>query len=267
MKAVGTFGRRCRFFGSQRLLPPCRLAVFDKDGTLLDMDATFAPTLTMMATRLAPVFPGGIHKVHEFLGCDEQGRTRRGSEFMVATHEQSRDRIARDVGKEAADVFQEFLHEMQQPKAVPMVPLAELFGELKQAGIQVAVLTTDDRRFTDECFETEGVSGLIDTIICGDDGLPVKPAAESILEICRRLQVDPAETAMIGDSASRDIGVAMAANVGLAIGVTSGVSSAETLLDAGAHLVLPSVKGVPEVLRRRQHGRVGIPSERRGKDI
>lgn len=61
---------------------------------------------------------------------------------------------------------------------------------------------------------------------------------------------------MIGDSAGRDIGCALAAQVGSAIGVTSGVSTTEDLLSAGAHVVVATVAEVREVLLQRHGSRI-----------
>lgn len=207
---------------------------------------------------MAPFLPGGMPRALDLMGVDAERKAfTSDSIIMHATCAEIVTHIEREAGGAAAEALVGFMEEEPNPEHVPMVPLAGLFQELKQAGVHVAILTNDDRRFTTPVLEAEGVLDLVSFVRCADDGLPIKPDADAILTICDRLQVEPAETAMIGDSASRDIGSAMAANVGSAIGVTSGACTEEELLSAGAHVVLPDVAGVPAALLRR-HGALGL---------
>jgi phosphoglycolate phosphatase len=87
-----------------------------------------------------------------------------------------------------------------------------------------------------------GVASLVEAIIGADDGLPVKPAPDAVLEICRRLGVTPAQAVMIGDTPV-DMQMGRSAGAGLVVGVTSGVYPAE-LLTPYADVVLPSIAGL-----------------------
>ena len=96
------------------------------------------------------------------------------------------------------------------------------------------MVTSDDRAPTEATLRALGVDGFVEMLVCGDDGLPSKPAPETILEACRVLDVDAARTAMIGDSIA-DMTMATAAAVGLRVAVLSGIgrrSELEPLADA-----------------------------------
>lgn len=233
-------------------MPPCKLVIFDKDGTLLDDAATWVPPMLTLAEKLSPLISGGATRVLELLGLDAaSGTFTSESMFMTATNAEVFEYLAQEANEATATAYADFLREMPPPEGVPIVPLQELFRELRGAGIQVAVLTSDNRRFANDFLERQGVLDLVSTMVCGDDGLPPKPSHEPVLAICKRIGVQPEEAAMVGDSASRDIGCGLAANLGSVIGVVSGISTEEELLNAGAHAVVPSVAEVHEALRQR----------------
>ena len=75
--------------------------------------------------------------------------------------------------------------------ALPITHLPSLFGELRRRGLRVAVVTSDDRRPTELTMAGLGVDALVDAYVCADDGLAVKPAPDMVLDVCRRLGVEP----------------------------------------------------------------------------
>ena len=88
--------------------------------------------------------------------------------------------------------------------------------------------TSDDRAPTEATLAGLGVAALVDAIVCADDGLPVKPAPDALLHLCRLLGVDAARTAMIGDSRA-DVAMGRAAGARLVVGVLSGVGDRDEL--------------------------------------
>ena len=85
--------------------------------------------------------------------------------------------------------------------------------------------TTDDRDPTERTLAALGVAGRIDATVCADDGIAVKPAPDMVLHLCATLGVEPARTAVVGDTAA-DLRMARAAGAGLVIGVLTGVGRA-----------------------------------------
>jgi phosphoglycolate phosphatase-like HAD superfamily hydrolase len=123
--------------------------------------------------------------------------------------------------------------------ARPLANLPVLFGALRAHGQRIAIATTDDRAPTQATVEALGIAALVDALACGDDGLPLKPAPDAILALCRRLGVVPAQAAMVGDTAV-DLQMGRAAGVGMTIGVLSGVGAADVLAPY-ADVLLPSI--------------------------
>ena len=112
--------------------------------------------------------------------------------------------------------------------ATPAGDVRGVLGRLRDAGMRLAVATTDDRDPTDAALRSLGVRDVVEAIVCGDDGFPIKPAPDAVFAICHALQTEPSRCAVVGDAPS-DIAMARAAGVGLVVGVLTGVGRAEDL--------------------------------------
>ncbi len=112
-------------------------------------------------------------------------------------------------------------------------PIGDVRGALERlarAGYLLAVATTDNRAPTERQLAHLGIAELFATTLCGDDGIPLKPAPDMVLEICRRLELRPDEAIMVGDSVA-DLTMARAAGLAGAIGVSSGAVPGELLAE------------------------------------
>src|SRR6185436_10761232 len=87
----------------------------------------------------------------------------------------------------------------------------------------------DDRAPTQAMIEAFDIEEYITTMVCADDGIPVKPAPDMMLTICARMKVDPSKVMVVGDTTA-DLKMARASGAGLVVGVLSGVSSAKDLI-------------------------------------
>jgi len=123
--------------------------------------------------------------------------------------------------------------------AYPLTDLPTLFRALRERSIKIAIATTDDRAPTEATLAGLGVTSFVDALICADDGVPVKPAPDMVLAVCRTLDISPARAAVVGD-AMADLQMGRAAGARLVIGVLSGVSDSSTL-EPLADVILPSV--------------------------
>jgi HAD superfamily hydrolase (TIGR01549 family) len=70
--------------------------------------------------------------------------------------------------------------------------------QLGAAGARLAVFTGADTHSANLLLETVGLAHHFACIL-GSDGLAVKPAPDGVLEVARRLDVDPARSAYVGD--------------------------------------------------------------------
>jgi phosphoglycolate phosphatase len=124
----------------------------------------------------------------------------------------------------------------------PIGDVAGLFRQLHTAGIALAVVTTDHRAETEETLRLLGVTDWLDCLVCGDDGLPAKPAPDMLLAVLRRLSAAPARTAVVGDTLG-DLWMAARAAVGLKVAVLTGAGDPAALAQQ-ADLVLDSIRQI-----------------------
>jgi phosphoglycolate phosphatase len=230
------------------LLDGIDLVIFDKDGTLLDFDAMWSPWIVELTRRLQSLTGVAVApRLYAELGFDPvAGRTIAGAPLAVLPMADLR-RATADVlvragvlAGAAADAV-EGVWFVPDPvaSALPITHLPSLFGELHRRGLRVAVATSDDRRPTELTMAGLGVESLVDAYVCADDGLAVKPAPDMVLDVCRRLGVEPARTAVVGDSRA-DLAMGRAAGAGRVVGVLSGVSGRADL-EPLADVVLATV--------------------------
>ena len=100
--------------------------------------------------------------------------------------------------------------------------------QLRKSGPVLALATTDDREQTEQSLKQLGIGDLFATTVCGDDGIPNKPAPAMALEICRRLDKAPGEAMMVGDTIA-DMTMARRAGFAHAIAVASGALPRDAL--------------------------------------
>jgi phosphoglycolate phosphatase-like HAD superfamily hydrolase len=222
--------------------------VFDKDGTLIDFHAMWGGWIADLAQRLEAASGRAVAApLFDAVRFDAAtGRVDPGGPLAVASMAELRVLTAELLRAEGlpavrAEAAAEEAWFIPDPVALarPLADLPALFAALRAGGMRIAVATTDDRVPTLATLEALGVAPLVDALACGDDGLPIKPAPDAILALCRELGIAPAQAAMVGDTAA-DLRMGRAAGVGCNVGVLSGVGTAE-LLAPLADVLLPSV--------------------------
>jgi phosphoglycolate phosphatase len=227
------------------------LIIFDKDGTLIDIDAMWGSWVIELARRLETVAGLPVSgQLFEALAFEpDSGAIYPDGPLSIAPAAEQR-RLAGEVLQAAglsADEVETALDRawhMPDPVATarPLADLHWLFTTLRSFGLKIAVATSDDRTPTQATLAGLGVAALVDALACADDGLPLKPAPAMVLSICDRLDISPAKTVVVGDNVD-DLRMGWAAGVGLVIGVLSGVSPASVLAPY-ADILLPSVENL-----------------------
>jgi HAD superfamily hydrolase (TIGR01549 family) len=230
------------------------LIIFDKDGTLIDFHAMWGGWITGLAQRLeaAANRPLAAHLFRAVAYDAVTGRIDPAGHLALTPVAGIRAVISEAL--QAAGLSPDFAEATLQanwllPDAItlaqPITDLAELFNSLQKLGLKIAIATSDDRAPTESMLIKLGVIHLVDALICADDGLPLKPAPDMVLAVGRRLNVSPVKSVMVGDN-TVDLQMGRAAGVGLAVGVLSGLASAEALSQY-ADILLPSVADLIEM--------------------
>lgn len=212
--------------------------IFDKDGTLIDFDAMWGGWVVYLAEQLR--FVSGLH-VREALchamGYDDKTQKvlangKLASRPMSQLYQSTVD-VIQSLGTSASEAQRIVEKAWCIPDPVilakPLTDLRTLFSNLRGHGIQIAIATADDRAPTQAMIEALDIEECITTMVCGDEGIPSKPAPDMVSTICERMKIDPSKVMVIGDTAS-DLKMARAAGAGLVVGTLSGVSSTKDLI-------------------------------------
>lgn len=221
-----------------------RLVIFDKDGTLIAFDAMWHAWYDAFLARLTDQAPFTLEfklGLAATLGYepDDQVWDPAGPLTLASTSEVgllTASQVYRYLGKGWDEALAMVARAQEQARALLLTDaLVEPVGDvratvtrLKESGLLVALATADTRQPAEAALAKLGIAGLLDATVCGDDGVPLKPAPDMALELCRRLGVAPQEAIMVGDTIS-DLQMARRAGLGLAVGVTSGANSAAIL--------------------------------------
>jgi phosphoglycolate phosphatase len=135
----------------------------------------------------------------------------------------------------------------QKNGADPVLDLNVFFGRLRGRGLHLGVATMDSEEAARAAMLRAKAAHHLD-FICGfDTGHGVKPLGGMVEAFARQVGVPVAALAVVGDS-PHDMHMARAGKAGRAIGVLTGVSPKEALLEAGAHEVIASIAELESVL-------------------
>jgi phosphoglycolate phosphatase len=228
------------------------LVAFDKDGTLIGFDAMWGRLAVAWVEYLTEGIADGAlgEDLYSSLGYDAaKRRADPEGPLAIATTGQVQTIVAVTLYRSglswpaAEDRAREAF---RATAAIPLPDLIEpagqvrtLFASLQAAGVGVAVVTTDHRAETEETLRILDVIHWVDHLVCGDDGIPAKPAPDMLLAACDRLGLRPDRTAVVGDTMG-DLLMAQRAGAGLRVAVLTGAGNAE-LLSPHADALLASI--------------------------
>jgi phosphoglycolate phosphatase len=217
------------------------LVAFDKDGTLIDFDAMWGRLAEAWVENLTAGTGDQALRddLYRSLGYDAQNcKADPQGPLAIATTGQLETIVALTLYRNglswtaAADQAGEAFRAGAGLSLASLIQatgdVGRLFAGLRAAGVRVAVVTTDHRAETIETLRILGVAHWVDHLVCGDDGIPVKPAPEMLSAACERLELSPARTAVVGDTLG-DMLMAERAGAGLRVAVLTGAGEAESL--------------------------------------
>ncbi len=219
------------------------LAIFDKDGTLIDFDFFWGKrTRNCVDHLLAQIDSDEALRMNLFrtLGYDPATGVTAGDGPLASATMPKLYNIATVVLYQHGLGWDEAEAYVQRHFAacMGMAPTAELvrtlgefpalFSRLNRAGVKIAIVTSDDHETARQTLALLDIDQYVSAIVGGDDDMPMKPAPDAILHVCRVLDIPPARAMMVGDTVT-DMVMATRANAGWRVGVLSGVGTAATL--------------------------------------
>ena len=121
-----------------------------------------------------------------------------------------------------------------------------MLEKLKNDGIKLAVVTTDDLQITHKCLEKLGIEDLFEKIYTDDGINPIKPNPGCALDFLNEFRIPPQKALMVGDTMT-DIRFARNAGISV-IGVGETANSRERLIPY-ADAVIPDISHLFNVIK------------------
>lgn len=206
-----------------------KLVVFDVAGTIVSDDGVVIAAFEQAFSEVVPEL--WSEKSEEF------------THYAKVTMGQAKIEVfeyllgSRELAEKAAQAFQTYyLTRLSEAKAFDGIE--QMFRSLRENGIKIALNTGFNRETLDQMIENLGWSDLIDATATPSETKAGRPSPAMLEYVSRQLGIsNPKEVAILGDTAS-DIESGIRFGAGLKIGVLSGAHDEETLLGAGADVVV-----------------------------
>lgn len=225
--------------------------LFDKDGVLIDFEATWDPVNRLLAQEIAAGDAGLAERLLIAGGYDaELCRAQPGTVLAAGTpsevaaawigHLPSWEEAA--LAAEVDRIFDATSPELM----VPLVDVAALFGRLKDRGLSLGVATNDSEFGARQGLQRLGALDRLDFLAGYDSGHGAKPAPGMAEAFCRSTALTAAEIAVVGDNL-HDLEMGRGAGAGLLVGVRSGTGD-PAALDEMAHHLIDSVAELEALL-------------------
>ena len=234
------------------LQPPIRAILFDKDGTLLDFDATWARIYMHAAEQVAvSAEQPGLDRVLLESGGLHPETGRFASDSVLAC--EATPEIARlwaqiaglgDAAK-LADQLERLFCAPDVRQVVPVPALNPALIELRAVGYRMGVATMDSEAMAHGDLRNLGVHPLFEFICGADSGHGVKPDPGMVAAFCKAIEADAGEVVMVGDT-PHDLHMGRNAGAGLVIGVLTGTGERADL-EAIADHVITGVEHLPRL--------------------
>ena len=128
-----------------------------------------------------------------------------------------------------ADIFLSNNQDNIQKKRTLISGAFDLLVALKRNGVSIALMTNDTQAGIEDFIYSNKLEGIFDYLWSAENK-PSKPNPKAVIELCKRMKINPSECALISD-ADTDLKMAKEADVPIIIGFTGGWKNPPTLTE------------------------------------
>jgi phosphoglycolate phosphatase len=221
--------------------------LFDKDGTLLDFQASWGAWAADLVDWLAKADVQLAADLASALKVDRAARSvMPGSVIIAGTPADIADTVKEMFPDELPiELSLRILDYSRHVVPVPVCDLPALFDELLQMGLHLGVATNDGQSLAHAQVATLGLSTKVGFVAGYDSGFGAKPGPGMCRAFLNANGLDPAQAAMVGDSL-HDLEAGRAAGM-VCVAVETGLARAAEL-SGHADVVLPDISHLPRWL-------------------
>ncbi len=229
--------------------------IFDKDGTLIDFDSFWITVSINVIKKILKTLKREDIPQDELLEAIgvKNGMSDIDGILCKGTYEQIAAAFNQVLEKYGCNTVQEQMvidAYNQCADSGEIKPTCENIREvllrLKESGIKLAVVTTDNYEITHKCLEKLGIEELFDKVYTDDGKTPVKPNPYCVMDFSDLTGIERDEFMMVGDTMTD---VHFARNAGISVtGVGATPESRQRLIDY-ADAVIPDVSYIFEIIK------------------
>lgn len=225
-----------------------RGVLFDKDGTLIDFDATFGPATASVIHELAGVDAETADLLAQAALFDSETCSIDPSSFLLAGSLTDiatgwRPIMGRDTPlQDLIDAIDRAYQRHSLNSLTPFGWTEAMLGHLSQRGLKLGIATNDSEGGARTHMGKLGLLEQFDFVAGFDSGHGAKPGPGMVEAFASHIGAAPAEVVMVGDT-PHDCQAGRAAG-SLVIAVTSGRIGHDELAPLADH-VLPDTSGLP----------------------
>ena len=222
--------------------------LFDKDGTLIDFQASWGGWAADMLAELTHDRPELTQPLADRLGVDLIGREILPGSIMIAGTplDICQEIVATGGWTDVDELTRWMVDTSKDVAAVALTGLHKSLQQLRDMGLILGVATNDAIAPTQRQLNGLDIAHHFDFVAGFDSGHGAKPDPGPCLAFAHAIAVEPAQCAMVGDSL-HDLHAGRAAGM-LCVGVSSGPATTKEL-SCAADIVLPSIVDLPDWLR------------------
>lgn len=184
-------------------MPGVRAVLFDKDGTLLDVEATWGPAMAATLTDLVPDEAVRVRAATEIGLLLDTGRLVPDGPIIAESNGQICARLGPILGREPAELlgaFEEHLVAHARRTVAPLDGVGPVLDTLRTAGFWVGLATNDSEASARDQLAGLGWLDAFDSVIGYDSGFGEKPDPGMVTASIGRAGVGTDELIMVGDT-------------------------------------------------------------------
>jgi len=220
---------------------PVKAVIFDLDGTLIEFRFDYRVVRAEVKQFLVSSgFPPSLFSINESV-FDMLKKV----EVFMRNNGKDKDEIE-EVREKALSIVEKF--ELEAVRQTSLIPGAqETLEELKRMNLKLGLFTLNSSNATMQVLKRFRLEDLFEAVVTRESVSRVKPDASHLQKVLMLLNVEPEEAVIVGDSV---VDMKSAASLGAyAVGVTTGISTAKQLMNAGATCIITSLTDLPTLIK------------------
>ncbi len=217
-----------------------KAVIFDLDGTLANFNLDYmALRSEIRSFLLVKGIPASVLSINDsiFEMLNKANIFLKNSGKSARTINKTRDK--------ALDIAEK--HEMEAAKTTGLLPgVTETLETLKKMNLKLGLCTINSQKSAEYILKRFGIDKFFDAVVPRNKVKEVKPDSEHLEVVLSELRTQADEAILVGDSGrdmkcARDLGA-------VSVGLPTGISTQQELVNAGANYFLTSITDLPSLV-------------------